>query len=236
MGPIPNRRKFGDYAVFSMRSPFKPADEPGTGPLGAYQEGRIVFDCKRAIFAVAETTNYNKAGDIISHFKQAEPEALNVSAGTPVPPGSVLSMGARVACDESLATSLAEQVKNSKLTYLSGTATGDGDIFYGPAKKLSESPYHYEVLTVVKLFQDHSLTELFPVKPVLNSPQTYRSYAQVPKINCTDRKALLSKTDNFDSQGNLVDINLAGGETPFDVKQGTVLGVLFKSVCDAAAN
>ena len=63
-------RKFGDHGVLVMRSPFKPADAPGTGPLGAYQDGQVVIDCKNHNFANAETTIYNKAGEIISHFSR----------------------------------------------------------------------------------------------------------------------------------------------------------------------
>jgi hypothetical protein len=62
-------KKFGDRAVLTIRNPFKPADTPGTGPLGAYQDGRLVFDCKKSGFANAETTIYNKAGEPISDIK-----------------------------------------------------------------------------------------------------------------------------------------------------------------------
>jgi hypothetical protein len=190
-----------------MRSPFKPADVPGTGPLGAYQDGQVVIDCKNHNFANAETAIYNKAGEIISHFKQAEPEALTPAAFNPIPPSSVLSGAERFACDESLATSLGDQVKNAKLTYFSSTQTQDGDMFYGPAKKAFASPYQHEVLLVTKLFQDHSLADLFAIKLLFNYPYTYRSLASVTQFNCTDEKAHSSKTDNFDAQGNLVFIN-----------------------------
>jgi hypothetical protein len=227
------RKKFGDRAVITIRSPFKPSDTSSTGPMGAYQDGRAVFDCKTNVFASAETTIYNKVGEIISHLKQAEPDALNMSAAAPVPPGSVLSVAAAIACDESLATSLGDQVKDVKLSFLAGTQTGDGDLFYGPAKKPSESLYQYEVLLVTKLYQDHPLTELFPVRPMLNYAQTYRSSVSAPQFNCTDRKGRAWKTDNFDSQGNLVYLNLAGGPQTFEVKQGTVLSGVLSRVCAA---
>jgi hypothetical protein len=217
-----------------MRSPFKPADVPGTGPLGAYQDGQVVIDCKNHNFANAETTIYNKAGEIISHFKQAEPEALTPAAFNPIPPSSVLSGAERFACDESLATSLGDQVKNAKLTYFSSTQTQDGDMFYGPAKKAFASPYQHEVLLVTKLFQDHSLADLFAIKLLFNYPYTYRSLASVTQFNCTDEKAHSSKTDNFDAQGNLVFINsLVMSE--FNVKDGTVVGILKSRICGATA-
>ena len=227
-------RKFGDHGVLVMRSPFKPADVPGTGPLGAYQDGQVVIDCKNHNFANAETAIYNKAGEIISHFKQAEPEALTPAAFNPIPPSSVLSGAERFACDESLATSLGDQVKNAKLTYFSSTQTQDGDMFYGPAKKAFASPYQHEVLLVTKLFQDHSLADLFAIKLLFNYPYTYRSLASVTQFNCTDEKAQSSKTDNFDAQGNLVFIN-SPVMSEFNVKDGTVVGILKSRICGATA-
>jgi hypothetical protein len=226
-------KKFGDRAVLTVRYPFKPADAPGTGPLGAYQDGRVVFDCKNNNFASAETTIYNKAGEIISHIKEGEPEALNPSAFKPMPPGSLLSAAMQIACNESLATSLGDQVKRTKLTYLFGLQNPDGDLFYGPWKKSSQSPYQIELLVVGKFFQDHSLADLFATKPVLNYPYTYRSNAGVHRFNCMDRKAKGSKIDDFDALGNLVFIDTRVGE--FDVQEGTALSAIKSRICSAAA-
>jgi hypothetical protein len=225
-------KKVGDRAVITSRAPFKPSDTTTSGLSAAYQDTLIVLDCKKDLFATAETTSYNKAGEIISHFKEAEPEALNASAFAPVPPNSVVSLAVRIACDESVRTSLGEQVKNTKLTYYSGTSTGDGNIFYGPAKKLSESLYQYEVLIVTKYSQDHSVADIVG-KAVLISAQSYRSTAQLPRFNCTDRKVLIPKTDSFDAQGNLVVLNAAGTLAPFDVKGGTPFGFVFGMLCGA---
>jgi hypothetical protein len=228
-------KKIGDYVVLTVRNPFKPADTPRNGPLGAYQDGRQVFDCKKNISATSEATIYNRTGEIISHFKRAEPEAVDPSVFITPPPGSVLSMAMRVACDEAVATSLGDQVKNTKLTYLSGTQTGDGDIFFGPTKKPSEPPYQYEALVVTKMFQDHSLTEIFAVKPVLNDPATFRSFAQVGQFNCTEKKGQTFKIDEFDAQGNLVAINLLAEQKIDVMKEGTVFAGVLSRVCGTTA-
>ena len=72
------------------------------------------------------------------------------------------------------------------------------------------------------------------MKPLLNYPYTYRTLASVTQFNCADEKAQSSKTDNFDAQGNLVFINsLMMSE--FNVKDGTVVGILRSRLCGATA-
>ena len=63
----------------------------------------------------------------------------------------------------------------------------------------------------------------------------FRTLGQSPLLNCTNRKFLVPKTDNFDSEGNLIFINTIGGETPQDAKEGTPVGSLFNTLCQAAA-
>jgi hypothetical protein len=230
-------RKFADKTVFFVRSPIKPP------ALGAYQDDLLVFDCKNKLSTNAESTVYNIAGEIISHFRTAEPEALNPAAFKPTPAGIVLSTAEQLACDESLTTPLGDQVKNAKLTFFSVTHTGDGDMYYGPAKKGSESPvapvpyapsaesplpYLREVLVVTKFFQDHSLADIFPKKPLLNYPHSYRSLAQVVQINCTYKKGQSPIMDSFDAQGNLVYLSIGG---TIDSNEGTILRNLMSRVC-----
>jgi hypothetical protein len=222
-------RKFGDHAVLYYRNPFKPADTPGPGLLGAYEDVRTVIDCKNHNFANAETIIYNKASEIISHYKQAEPEALTPAAFNPILLGSVLTLAERIACDESLATSLGDQAKN--VTYLSVTPTQDGDMFNGPPKKLST--YHYEVLMATKWYQDRPLAGLFAIKPLLNYPYTYRSLASLLHFSCMDDKIQPVKSDAFDAQGNLVYIHLLDQE--FDLKEGSPFRAVKSGACGATA-
>jgi hypothetical protein len=195
-----------------------------------YQDNRFVFNCgTKAAYGIAETTTFNGAGLIISdnHVFKEEAAATKLFPQWPAP-NTFVSHAARIACDEALG----DQVKNAK-TYLSPTPANDGKVFYA-VKKLFGSPYQYEILLVTKLFQDHTLTELFSVEPVLNSPHTYRSYAKAVQINCTDRMGQRSKTDNFDAQGNLVYINLYF-ENSFEVENGTDIGELRSRICGGVA-
>jgi hypothetical protein len=221
-------KKFGDHAVLTIRTPLPAPATPATGPLGVYGDTVTVFDCKKNVVESAENTIYNKAGENISQIKFSVALLTHQLDA----PGSMISAAMRIACDESLATSLGDQVKRTKLTYLFRTQTGDGDLSYGPATRPSDSPFQYEVLLVTKLFQNHSLADLFAKKPLLNYPSTYRNYAQV--VQCTDTKGRLLKTDDFDAQDNLVFIDTRGGE--FDVPQeGTALSAAKSHTCGAAA-
>jgi len=226
-------RQFGDNAVITSRFPFKPTGPTTTTPLGAYQEDQIVVDCKNHTFSFADTTTYNTAGQIVSHLKRADPETLNASAGQSIVIGSVISAAERVMCNQSVRTSLAERINDPELTYYSRTATSDGDVFYGPAKKLPEVANTYVTLFVTRLYQDHPIRELFPAPPPLfNAPQTYRTYADVAQFNCTDRTVNVPKVDNFDSKGNLVYINASGAAgTTTDLRDGSAFWAAYQLIC-----
>jgi hypothetical protein len=235
----PNSVKtFGDYVAFTGRFPLKSvnavATVEGTLPLGVYQDETMVLDCKKSVATSAETTIYNKAGNVISHFKMAEPAALDMSRGAPIPPGSVISLAEHMLCDKLLTPSLSQQVKNTTLTYLSGTPAGDGDLFYGPTKRLSETPNLLESPVAVRFFQDHALADLFQDKPVLGGAKGYRSLAELPQFNCTDRTVYVPKIGYFDSENNLTYLNAAKDIQPGDVNN-TPFGALLSMFCGVQA-
>lgn len=159
-------RTFGDNAVYTARFPLKPivstTSPENTEPVGVYQEDKTVLDCKNSISAMAETTTYNKLGEVVSHYKRADPELLDISTGQANKPGSILSLAEYIVCNEKIRTPLAQQVNNAKLTYLAASATGDGDIFYGPIKKMSDPIFQSEALVVLKFYRDHRLADLLP--------------------------------------------------------------------------
>jgi hypothetical protein len=232
-------KMFGDQVAFSARFPLKSIIAVATVdsklPLGVYQDETTVIDCKKSTVATAETTIYDKAGKVISHFKMAEPTALNMSIAMPIPPNSVLSLAQHMLCDKELTPPLSQQVNDTTLKYLSGTPAGDGDIFYGPTKRLSDTPNLLESLFVVRLFQDYQLANLFQEKPILGGAKSYRTLAQVPQFNCTDRTIYVPKVEYFDSENNLVYLNVAKDIQPGDVKQNSPFGVLLNMFCGVQA-
>jgi hypothetical protein len=100
---------FGDDAAYTARYPLKSSvgtssDQAST--QGVYEDNLTVVDCKKSTSLLAEWTIYNKSGDSIAHFKRGDPQALDMSAGDPVQPGSILSIGQRIVCDKQMSTPL----------------------------------------------------------------------------------------------------------------------------------
>ena len=143
----PNSVKaFGDKVVYTDRFPLKStntspqADKSSLSQEPAYEDDTIVLDCKKPIFANADKTVYNKNGEVISHFTWGDPESLDLSRGGSINPNSILALSQHIMCDEQLRVRLLskEQIENTKFSFLATTPTGDGDIFYGSTKEVSE--------------------------------------------------------------------------------------------------
>src|SRR5438067_799336 len=81
---------------------------------------------------------------------------------------------------------LNEQIPNGGMKSLSRTAKGDGEIFYGPAKSISDATYELKIM--FKSDVDHSLTELFPPGiAIVGLPPKFRYRADLLQLTCTDR-------------------------------------------------
>ena len=230
----------GDTVIYTTRFPMRSANPSGPTdkvfPQPAYEDGVTVLDCKRAMFALTERTVYNSSGETISHFKYGDPQSLIVT-GQPIGPGSILSIAHKIVCDETLRTPILAkgQLANLKLSYLSVSPNGDGDIYYGPTKEISDSGYRYRLLTVLKYHQDHRFEELFPQnKDPFGLPASYRYFAQYLELNCTERKVQSVKIDNFDSDGNLIYVNAPLVVQPFAVNEGSPFALLLNLACGAA--
>ena len=68
-------KAFGDRVVYTTRFILKSfasnVSPENTSPVAAYQEDVIALDCQQSVFATAETTIYNKSGDVVSHYQRA---------------------------------------------------------------------------------------------------------------------------------------------------------------------
>jgi hypothetical protein len=224
-------RKSEDTAIYTARYPYKPA---GSSATATYQDDQIVFDCKAHKSALAESTMYDKAGHIVSHYKRQELDPLTASSGQPVKPGSILAAAEQIMCDDKLRDSLADKLDDPKLKYLSRAPSGDGDMFYGPPEQIADGSY--EILMVTKLFEDGALKQLFRnPPPLLNGISTYRSVVSTIKLNCTSEKFVGGpKIENFDARRNLVFINLIGANTSYDIQENSPVWFLRSIVCGAA--
>jgi hypothetical protein len=223
---------FGDRVAYTARYPIKSiitttSPEKNAPSYGAYVDDSSVLDCKKSLWWLTEKTTYNKLGEIVSHFTLADPKSLDLSLGQPIKPGSVLSLAEHILCDDQLRTPLS--LANTKLSYLTSTTNGDGDVFYGSAKVSSDSFYQIELLFVVKYREDHAIADLFPGQTVVGLPPSYRTSAEPLQLNCTDKKVQSTKLEYFDQENNLAYLAVLTPVQSTDVKEGSIFDLLLNA-------
>jgi hypothetical protein len=185
---------FGDKIAYTARYPTIKPPEGSQSPLAkaTYEETETAMDCKKSMQVVAEKTVYNESGDVISHFKRGDPQSLDFSSGEQIPSGSIFAMAQHMLCDEQLRTPLRLQISKAKLSFLSQNANGNGDIFAGPTKKISDSGFQLEALTEMRMYQNRDVKELYPGQNIIGLPHSYRN-AVSRDVGC-DRLTHQTKT------------------------------------------
>jgi hypothetical protein len=221
---------FGEHIAFTARYPFKRPPSDQTSFQSAYEDDTNVIDCKRSVSALAETTIYNSTGEIVSHYTKGEPKTLDLSSAAKIPPGSVLANGAYVFCNDKLRPSLAGGLATATL-YDSPVLKGEAEMYHSAPKKVSDESY--EFILVTKFVRDQPYANLFPGQEVLGLPLTYRTTAQLTEMNCAEKKVTMPKTEYFDSDDIFTSLGAPLPVPTMDVKDGTVLAMLFSKVCDA---
>src|SRR5947209_5265636 len=145
---------------------------------------------------MAERTVYNSAKEAISNFKWGDPVVLNLSIGGSIASGSIINVAQHMLCNSQLRMPLL--LNNSNLKSLGRTAQGDGDVFYGPAKSISDATYELKIM--IKMDVDHPFTELYPSgTTIVGLPRSFRYRADLIQLTCTDRKILDLKWEHYDS-------------------------------------
>lgn len=226
-------KTYGDRVVYTGRFPVAHTNKTVTPDKMAsqnlYEDDVTVLDCKTSLWAMSERTVYNKDGESTFHFKWGDPESLDLSIGGKVTQGSVISLAQRILCDEQTRAQLiaARQAPDNDFSYLSSTADGDGDIFYGTPKAILNSPYEIELLVLVKLHYELSFAELFPGQNVLGLPTTgFRVYMQPLQLNCSARKIQTSSIERFDTMGYLMNLTPIIPAQQIEVKANPFVALL----------
>jgi hypothetical protein len=198
---------FGDRVACTGRYPLQGSGaSTQSASQGIYEDQTGVLDCNKSVYVMAERTVYSSAGEIIFHFKYAEPESLDMSNGLTISPGTILVLAQRLLCDEKLRSLLLSraQFSNIHLSYLANSADGDGDVFYGPIKPTSNPAYPFEVLLVIKKTGDHDFAKEFPGQNIRGRPSSFHTFAETLQMNCTERKIFVAALEYYDRDDNLV--------------------------------
>jgi TIR domain len=227
---------FGDRIAYTSRYPFVSNNANGTPAntlsQSAYADDRTVMDCKKLVSITAERTIYDNKGTIISHYKLPESDS-DLALTATIVSGSILSMAQHLLCDEQLRTPLLskDELKSNRFSHLMSTTNGDGEIYYGPIKNVSEGDYVKETLFLAKLREDHSLQGFFAGGAVRAIAPGYRATAEPLQINCTGKKILSSKFEYYDRENNLTYVAAPISVQPLDVNEGSPFSVLLHIVC-----
>jgi hypothetical protein len=228
-------RRIGDAVVYAARFPLisdAAAPMDTTLPQPAYEDDISVIDCKKSTFALVERIVYSTSGAIMSRFNFGDPQAL-VSTGEPIAPGAIISTAKRLLCENLSTPVLAKEAfANFKLAYLSRAARGDANIYHGPPEPVSDLPYQFELVTLLRYDVDRPFAELGSGK-VVGLPPRYRSSTQRLKAYCIERKLSSPKIDYFDSEGNWLFVSVPTFEEPFNPAPGSAFAHLLTIACGA---
>jgi hypothetical protein len=226
---------FGDRVAVLMRFPLKP-DEASPAPdnpllANSYEQDMEVIDCKKSLQALAQRIVFNKSGDIAFQFKWGDPENLDLSIGGPIAPNSINSLAERIMCDENTKMSVISKdvLERMPLTLLSSTITGDGEIYHGPKKEISNGSYTIGMPAIIKLHKGHEIAEAVAKGTVLGFQAQYRTWVQPLQFDCTNKKILSVLIEDLDAENNLIYLGAIPQE--FDVKANPFAS-LFAAACE----
>ena len=226
-----------DRVAYTARYPLKPlgntsesAQDDDSSSRGSYEDDTTVVDCSKSASLLAEKTIYNKAGESISHFKVGDAATLDLTRASQISPGSILSIGEHIFCDEHLRTTLANELATTKLKLL--TSIPLAQLFYGPLKKLSDPSYQMELLLVGKFYDDHNgFVDIYPNQTIIGPAPIYRTIAQTMQFDCTNRKMRSPNINYFDADNNLQFIVAPDPIPPIQVVSGSAFDQLLDLVC-----
>lgn len=230
----------GEYATYTARFPLKAAAANSNTLLGVYEDDVTTVDCTKSVSLSDERTIYDKSGGILYHYKRPEQTSFDQSNANAIPPGSILSIGKNLVCTEllrqrSLST---EQLTKMSFSYLTGTPTGDGDIYFLQNKSSSDTPHRGNAIFIVKLHNDREMAGLFSKSSVLGLPGAYRTLAEPLQFDCDNRTVQLTKDDYFDRDNNWIRVTLPTESElqPINVQPGSNFDVMLNAACVTPSN
>jgi hypothetical protein len=225
-------RYYSDRVAFTTRFPLmqNAVSANASGPPPAsYEQDIQVLDCKKSTDELAERIVFDRSGDVSFRFKWGDPENIDLSVAVPIQPKSILAAAQSMLCDQNVKNSIVEKpLEGAKLSFLSSTANGDGDIYYEPTKFVTNGPYTAALGGYIKYHSDQNLAGVFQKQTKLGFPTLFRTIVQPLQFDCSNRKVLSVLVENFDSKNNLVNIVPLSQE--YDVKVNP-FAALFEIAC-----
>jgi hypothetical protein len=207
-------------------------------PEGTYFEDLAVFDCEQPQFAMAERSVVAKTGEVLDHYKWADPQFLNMATARRLTPGSIGLKAGSIGCHDELRTPLISKgdLKLAGFISISSTIIDDGEVYYVPLSELKEGD-EIKLTIAIKLHRTLNLLDEFAAVPnlTLDEQLTWRYYIARVKLQCRENKFSFVKQEYYDDQGRLVYINASDptNEIPrLDIVETSPYGLLRQIACD----
>jgi hypothetical protein len=201
-------RSFGSRATAKVKQLIdqsKPETITGKAvPDAEYTEDMDVYDCREPIMAVAEESVFSASGELLSHYKWADPQYLNLAIGSALPAGAAGLTARYIACHEDAAAPLVskKQISEMKFLSLSSTISGDGDILYQLVKTGQDSENQRQVIIIVRNYADHNVA--FPTGVAIPDTPSYREEVDHVLLKCNENKFAIDKSEYWSASNKLV--------------------------------
>jgi hypothetical protein len=175
-------------------------------PDGVDVEDVAVFDCVEPVYALSERTIAGKSGEVLFHYKWADPYFLILSNGPRLTPGSVAMSARNIACNEEVRTPLVSKLELALLKFpsLASVAAGDRDMFYIPIKDGRGAQNQAYVTTIIRWHKDQTISTALPAGIATAESSRYRFEVTRAQIYCAENTMSFLKEEYYTVSNELV--------------------------------
>jgi hypothetical protein len=174
-------------------------------PDGVSVEDLAVFDCTEPMYALSERTITSKSGELLFHYKWADPHFLIISTGQKLVPGSVAMSARNIACHEEMRTPLVSKLDLTSLKFpsLSRAIAGDRDIFYIYVKDLNSTQNKIKITIIIRWHEDRKISTVLPSGNGISESSQYRFELAQVQIYCAENKMSSFKKEYYTASTEL---------------------------------
>jgi hypothetical protein len=228
--------QFGDRVAVQVRGAVDPTTAvigPDKFPEGNFYESTAVVDCKQPVVAMAESRVVTPSGELLAHYKVADPKFLSLSMGIAIAPGQVAETLRKIVCDETLRTPLVTKKQLSEMNFsdLASTPAGDGEIYYQAMQNDKAPVTEKDVVVVIKLDKFTKVTDM--LEPSFSGLDlgTYNVDVDRVHFKCNEQKMIVLKSEYYDSAHNLIALVIRNPPGEIPLKERSPLATLQRILC-----
>jgi hypothetical protein len=192
-----------------------------------------VYDCEKSTSADAEVSAFNASGEMLYHYKWADPQYLSLGFAVPIVAGSVLASGKTIACEmrNRLPLVSKDQLAKWDFSYFASTSSGDGDMYYTLPLVRDKDENEKHVISIMKLRADQSVLALLPSDVKIPDPPKFRVEVDFIALKCRESQAAFIDIENWDSSNRLVRIAFNAVPEFKPVIDNSPFGTLRRMLC-----